>query len=207
MLVSPVVPYPALVFRPELPIETERLCLRAWSMDDLDAYASQRADPDVVRYLYDEPMSREEAAIRLAELRSELPGPDVWMNLAVVLRETGQVIGAVGLNLRSDLHAQAEVGYVFDLAFGGMGYATEATAAIVDLVFDELGVHRVIARLDARNLASARLCERLGLRREAHLVENEFVKGEWCDELTFAVLDREWAERRDRGQPPRTPAG
>ena len=161
-------------------------------MDDLDAFAAQRADPDVVRYLYDEPMTRAEAARRLAELRAELTCPDTWMNLAVELLDVGTVIGAVGLNLRSDVHRQAEIGYVFDRAASGRGYATEAVRAIVDLAFRGLGVHRVIARLDARNLPSARLCTRLGLREEAHLVESEFVKGEWCDELTYAVLDREW---------------
>jgi RimJ/RimL family protein N-acetyltransferase len=165
-------------------------------MDDLDAFAAQRADPEVVRYLYDEPMTREMAAARLAGQRSELEGLDSWMNLAVVLRETNEVVGTVGLNHRSDAHREAEIGYVFGRAFGGRGYATEAAEAIVELAFADLGAHRVIARLDARNRGSARLCERLGMRLEAHLVESEFVKGEWCDELTYAILDREWEHRR-----------
>ena len=59
--------------------------------------------------------------------------------------------------------------------------------------FDGLGLHRIVGRLDARNRASARVLERLGMRREAHLVENEHVKGEWTDELVYALLAREWA--------------
>jgi RimJ/RimL family protein N-acetyltransferase len=58
-----------------------------------------------------------------------------------------------------------------------------------------LGLHRILGRLDARNAASAKLLERLGMRREAHIVENEFVKGEWTDELLYALLAREWAAR------------
>ena len=58
--------------------------------------------------------------------------------------------------------------------------------------FEELGLHRIAGRLDARNEASARVLERLGMRREAHLVENEFVKGEWTDELVYAMLEQEW---------------
>ena len=167
-------------------------------MDDLDAFAAQRADPQVVRYLYDEPMPREEAATRLAGLRSELE-PGSWMNLAVELVETSTVIGGIGINWRSDEHRQAEIGYVFDLRHGGHGYATEAAEAALDVAFSGLGVHRVFARLDARTHASARLCERIGLRLESHALENEFVKGEWCDELTYAILDREWAASR-RGE-------
>jgi RimJ/RimL family protein N-acetyltransferase len=63
------------------------------------------------------------------------------------------------------------------------------------LGFEDLGLHRILGRLDARNTASAKLLERLGMRREAHIVENEFVKGEWTDELLYGLLAREWAAR------------
>ena len=60
------------------------------------------------------------------------------------------------------------------------------------IAFDDLGLHRVIGRLEARNAASARVLEKLGMRLEAHLVENEWVKDEWQSELVYAILDREW---------------
>ena len=53
-------------------------------------------------------------------------------------------------------------------------------------------MHRVIGRLEARNAASARVLERLGMRQEAHMIENEYVKGEWQSEVVYALLDREW---------------
>ncbi len=62
--------------------------------------------------------------------------------------------------------------------------------------FQTLGLHRIVARCDARNVASARVMERLGMRREALLVENEMVKDEWTDELVYALLDREWRHRQ-----------
>jgi RimJ/RimL family protein N-acetyltransferase len=75
----------------------------------------------------------------------------------------------------------------------GRGYATEAAAALLELAFDGFGMHRVIGRLEARNTPSARVLEKLGMRREAHFVENELVKGEWQSELVYAVLAAEWA--------------
>jgi hypothetical protein len=69
----------------------------------------------------------------------------------------------------------------------------EAGRVLLRLAFEDLGLHRVIGRLEARNTASARVLERLGMRREAHLVENEYVKEEWQSELVYAILDREWA--------------
>ena len=103
------------------------------------------------------------------------------------------------LTYTSAVHNQAELGYLFHPDWQGQGLATEAARALVDLAFASLGVHRVFAHLDARNTRSARLLERLGMRREAHLVQNEWVKGEWTDDVVYAVLTDEWAAQRDRG--------
>jgi RimJ/RimL family protein N-acetyltransferase len=93
----------------------------------------------------------------------------------------------------SEEHHQGEVGFVVHPEHHGRGYGREGALVILRLGFEELRLHRMIGRCDARNTASARLMERLGMRREAHLLENEFVKGEWTDELDYAMLDREWA--------------
>ena len=78
-----------------------------------------------------------------------------------------------------------------------MAPVTEQCTAVLDLAFEGLGLNRVIARIDARNENSARLAARLGMRREAHFVRNEVFKGEWADELVYAVLADEWAAARE----------
>jgi RimJ/RimL family protein N-acetyltransferase len=80
-------------------------------------------------------------------------------------------------------------------AYSGHGYATEASAELLRLGFERLGFHRVVGRCDARNTASASLMERLGMRREAHFRQNEFIKAEWTDQLVYAILATEWANR------------
>jgi RimJ/RimL family protein N-acetyltransferase len=102
------------------------------------------------------------------------------------------MIGDVVLEWVSAVHAQGEIGFVFHPGHHGHGYATEASRVLLAIAFERLGLHRVIGRTEARNDASARLMGRLGMRREAHLVENEWVKGEWQSELVYAILDREW---------------
>ena len=89
-------------------------------------------------------------------------------------------------------HSSGEIGYVFHPDVGGHGYASEACSGVLALAFDQLGLHRVTARLDSRNEASARVAVRLGMRQEAHFVRNELFKGEWSDELVFAMLADEW---------------
>ncbi|GAA1221800.1 GNAT family N-acetyltransferase [Prauserella alba] len=180
-------------------LRTPRLVLRTFEQEDLDALHAIRSREDVNRYLYDHPLSRDETAVKLAtriERYSTLAEPGDALLLAVALRrpdgEAGEVIGDVNLHWQHGDHRQAEVGYVLHPDHAGRGFATEATRPLVDLAFAELGVHRVCGRLDGRNAASARVLEKLGMRREAQLRENEYVKGEWTDEVVYAVLAREW---------------
>jgi RimJ/RimL family protein N-acetyltransferase len=190
---------PVRGLRPRYPVRTGRLLLRPWRSDEVDRYREVRGAPEVTRFLYDTPMTRRQAATRLGSLRSTITAEGQWINLAVEVAATGTVAGDVGLGWVSGAHRHAEVGYAFAPDHRGRGYATEAAVAVVEMAFSALGAHRVTGRLDARNTASARLLERLGMRREGHLVENEWVKGEWTDEVVYAVLEDEWAvRRRDR---------
>ncbi|MFI5036612.1 MAG: GNAT family N-acetyltransferase [Acidimicrobiales bacterium] len=184
------------------PLRTDRLVLRALNASDLEGHHRLFSDPEVVRFLYDDVMDLGEAAAHLQRRsRTTLPGEGEYLNLAV--EADGQFVGEVAVALTSLQHHQCEVGYVFDSRCRGRGFATEATARMVDLAFEELGAHRVAGRMDARNAASARVMERLGMRREAHLRENEFVKGEWTDEVVYATLAGEWFARARRQGVPR----
>lgn len=115
--------------------------------------------------------------------------------LVATLRNSGEMVGDVLLRWVSQTHRQGEIGFILHPDHHGHGYATEAGEVMLKLGFGDLGLHRIVARCDARNQASVRVMERLGMRREAHLRENEFVKGEWCDELVYAILAAEHEEQ------------
>lgn len=180
--------------KPGFPVRTARLRLRPLAPSDLDAMLAYRGRADVCRYLPFAPMSAEILRVRLATdlARRELTDEGQALTLGVELADTGALVGDLVLFFRSVEHRGGELGYVFAPEHAGQGYATEAAAAMLALAFDGLGLHRVVARLDARNKSSARLAARLGLRQEAHLVQNEMFKGEWSDELVFALLAQEW---------------
>ena len=188
-------------FRPEYPLRTQRLLLRPYAHGDVDGlYAYQRL-PEVHRYLYTEPRTRAEVEAIVAERAglAALTETGTAITLVAELAQTGELVGDCMLFWRSQEHEQGEVGYVFNPAYHGRGYATEAVGALLRLGFEGLGLHRIAGHLDARNTASARVLERAGLRREAHLVENEFVKGKWADELIYGILRREWEARQEPG--------
>jgi RimJ/RimL family protein N-acetyltransferase len=177
----------------ETEIRTERLLLRRFRESDLDRLAAIRGLPEVARYLPFEPATREQVEETLARriAATSLEEDDDAVVLAVERMEDGLLLGDVSVFLRSLEHGQVEVGWIFHPDAGGQGYATEASRALVDLAFDTLGAHRVFARLDARNTASAALCRRLRMRQEAHFRESELFKGTWGDELVFAMLATE----------------
>jgi RimJ/RimL family protein N-acetyltransferase len=177
------------------PLTTERLLLRPFSDDDADALYAMYRPPDVSRYLYSEPRTRDEIPELLERAKQLIAIDDDHdgLRLAAVLKGSGALVGDISLWRVSREHQQGEVGYVIASEHRGHGYGTEAVRRMLRLGFEEVGFHRIVGRLDARNVASARVLERLGMRREAHLRENEFVKGEWADELIYAVLASEWS--------------
>ena len=183
------------MFRPSYPIETERLLLRPLQTTDAEAMHAYQSRSDVCRYIPYEPRTLDDLRARLAKpenLRSELEKSGQALLLAAVRKSDEVLVGDVMLSWTSEEHATGEIGYVFNPAYSGTGYATEAAAALLRVGFEGLGLHRIIARLDARNTASANLLRRIGMRQEAHLVQNEWFKGEWTDELDFAILRSEW---------------
>ncbi len=191
-------PAPPLPYTPDYPIRTARLDLRPVAADDFAAIHTYQRRPEVCRYLYwgplDEAGSRTSVATK--STRTTLRESGDILQLAVVVRETGTLVGDVTFVYTSREHRQGGIGYVFNPDHSGRGYATEASRALLELGFEELGLHRVQAELDGRNTASARLLERLGMRREGHLRENEFLDGEWTDEVVYAMLAREWRAQR-----------
>jgi RimJ/RimL family protein N-acetyltransferase len=180
------------------PLETERLLLRPYTDGDFEALYAMRSSPEVARHLYWEAQTEDEVRRTLAKkiasvsIRSE---GDV-LALAVEDRSRGDLVGDVILHWLSETHCVGEIGYIVLPEHAGRGYATEAARPLLAVAFEELGLHRVIGRVEARNVGSARVLEKLGMRKEAHFVENEFVKDEWQSELVYAILDREWRAGR-----------
>ncbi len=185
--------------RPTYPIETSRLRLRPLCDGDLEALLDYHSSPEVHRFL---PMGPMDADAVLSRLES---GPWSWtsledegdaMDIGVEISETGELIGDVMLAWVSRRNESGEIGYVFNPRHRGSGFATEASGALLDLAFNEMGLHRVIARVVAGNAPSLALAERLGMRREANCIESWRRDDTWTDEVHLAILRSEWDAAR-----------
>ncbi|MDQ6943165.1 MAG: GNAT family N-acetyltransferase [Candidatus Eremiobacteraeota bacterium] len=178
-------------------VVTERLVLRALRADDAEAMLAYRSDPEIMRYQGWEPQSIDEVRAFIAHMSEVKPyAPGTWRQLAITIRATGELIGDCGVRVPADEPEQAEFGMTLAPAFQGRGYASEAIRALLRLAFDTLEKHRVFGSIDPRNARSIALMRRTGFRQEAHFVESLRFKGEWADDVVFAMLRREWAGHR-----------
>jgi RimJ/RimL family protein N-acetyltransferase len=182
------------MLHPDRPVETNRLTLRPFTGGDFDDLYAYQSRPDVAQYLRWD--ARDHVQVREALARqcdeTVLRADGDWLTFAVVWREAGTVVGEAGLKLISGENRQGEIGFVFNPDYQGRGLATEAATALLMLGFGTIGWHRITGSCDARNRRSALLMQRIGMRQEAHFVHNQIVKGQWTDELIYAVLDHEW---------------
>jgi RimJ/RimL family protein N-acetyltransferase len=175
---------------------TGRLVLRGFEESDLETFLAYRNDPEVARHQSWTSWSREEGEAFLASQKAvERWTPGTWVQLALERREEPGLIGDCALRILAEDPRQAEIGFTLARDWQGRGYGTEAVAALLDHLFGSLGLHRVFAVTDVENAASAALLERVGMRREGHLVENVWFKGAWGSEFLYAILEWEWRGR------------
>jgi len=163
---------------------------------DLAAFVAYRNDPLVARYQSWETYGEQEAIEFLRhQADTRLGAPGGWTQFAIELKATGALIGDCALHVKADDARQGEIGFTLAREYQGRGYAAEAVARLLDYVFAELQLHRVVAITDCENSASVALLKRLGLRREGHFVQSVWFKGRWGDEYLYAVLADEWEKK------------
>ncbi len=182
------------MYTPAYPLETARLVIRPVTDADLEDLFAYHQLPPVVAYLPWTVQTREgvREVIEKRKTTVYLDKEGDTLALGVALRETNRLIGEVFLFWRSEPNQQGELGFVFHPDFHGRGYAREAAERMLAVGFADMGWHRIFGGCDSRNTASARLLERLGMRREAHFIGNQLFKGEWNEQLIYALLRDEW---------------
>lgn len=173
-------------------LETPRLRLRRFRVDDAPVLAAYRSDPAVARYqTWSAPVSVADAARAVREFAEGDPARPGWFQYAVELKAGKRLIGDVGVHLHENL-MQAELGFTLAAEHQGRGYAAEAVWAVLHDLFMLRGLRRVSAECDERNEASARLLQRVGFQLEGRRPAFTWLKGEWTDDLLFGLLVERW---------------
>ena len=178
------------------PIQTPRLILRPFKESDLEPFHAYRSDPEIEKYQGWGEYTLEHAQKFIdAEIKSS-PGDDgESAQIAIELKESGEMIGDLHLHIPEDEPDQAVLGYSIATEHQGHGYASEALTALLDYVFGTLNKRRVTAGADAENATSIALMERVGMRKEAHFIQSEWFREKYADEVRYAILKSEWRNR------------
>lgn len=165
---------------------TERLTIRPFLSKDLQDVFNIYNNDNTCRYLLHGKWTHENM---LEEFNKKLENSTLknesMLSLAVVIH--AKVIGDLSV-WYTDMKDTVEIGYSFSKEASGRGYATEAVSSLVKKLFDEFDVHRIQANLDARNVSSQKLCERIGMRKEAQFIQDFWNKGEWTDSIVYGML-------------------
>lgn len=173
-------------------IRTSRLVLREFEESDATRTNTYECDAEVVRYQSHEPLSLQQSLEYIQKVRTTTAAQSPRSLFDLAITKDGELVGRVGLNIKDPATREGELWYILHPAHWGKGLVPEAARAMLALGFEDLGLHRIIIDTDPRNHASVRVAQKLGMRQEAHFVENFFAKGEWSDSLIFALLRREW---------------
>ena len=177
-----------------LPIVTERLVLRRYTHDDIPDVLGFASQPSVAKVTSERIGATKEGVREYIDLQNSYRHfeKDKVFELAVERKEDGKVIGLLGMICQD--HRQGEMGWGLGVEYRGQGYATEAARALMGYGFNALGLHRIYADTSSDNVASWRIMERLGMRREAVLRDAVYKEGQWLDQYIYGMLADEWCD-------------
>lgn len=178
---------------------TGRLLLRPLRDRDAELVYRYRSIDEISCYQAWIPADRAEVREFIDKMsRIEPDTPGTWYQLAICLRESGELIGDCGLHFPAASDFEAEIGITLAPEHQGRGYAAEALGLLFEYLFESLQKHRVFCSVDPRNHASLRLMERAGMRKEAHFRKSLRIRGSWVDDVVYALLEEEWRANSGR---------
>jgi ribosomal-protein-alanine N-acetyltransferase len=176
-------------------LHTERLDLRWLIEDDVDAHYAIFSDPEVTRYWSGAPWTAREQAVQgIADTLANYADGS-GLRFAILVRDSGEMIGNATLHHFVEQNRRCEIGYALASKHWGHGYAVEALQAVLDHGFAQLDLNRIEADVDPANIASCRVLEKLGFRKEGYMPERWIVCGRTADTVNYGLLKRYWDER------------
>lgn len=173
-------------------LHTASLRLRPVTDGDADALFALHSDARVLRFWDSPPWTERARADRFIAACRQIEEEGSGARVAMERASDGTFVGWCGLTMWNPAYRSASLGYCLEEAAWGRGYATEAARAVLGWAFEALDLNRVQAETDTRNLASARVLEKLGFVHEGTLREDCVVNGDVSDSWVFGLLEREW---------------
>jgi ribosomal-protein-alanine N-acetyltransferase len=180
----------SISFAPFPNLETERLSLRRVDKNDASPILELRSNVETMKYI-PRPLlkSTEDALEHIAMIDAKIENSE-GINWAITLKNDSKLIGIIGFYRIKSEHFRAEIGYMILPAFSGNGIISEAINEVMNYGFNEIHLHSVEGIIDPNNLGSAKVLQKNGFIKEAHLKENEFYEGRFLDTVIYSRLNK-----------------
>lgn len=183
--------------KPWFPLRTARLLLREFRESDFEDVHEYARDPKVARFMDWGPNAEAETREFMDRmLGDQARWPREGVNLAVEHVGDRKLIGSIRLSVTDAKNQTGDIGYSLNSGYWRRGLCTEAARALLMVAFGTLGLHRIWAECDLENRASYGVMEKLGMRREGHIRQGKFIKGQWRDRFVYAILADEFGRVR-----------
>lgn len=178
-------------FNPFPVLQTERLILRRITKDDAANIFMLRSNPETMKYI-PRPLAKniDDALIHINLIEDKIE-TNTGINWAITLKENPDFIGIIGHFAIKAEHYRAEIGYMLLPEFHNQGIVSEAVAEVVKYGFKSMKLHSIEAIIAPENLSSAKVLEKNGFIREAHLKENEYYEGKFLDTVIYSILQND----------------
>lgn len=173
-------------------LETKRLIIRPLTIEDKYELFEYRRDKETNKYQGWIPETIEDVEVFIGKTSKLINIPETWFQCVIIEKETQKIVGDLGIHFIDTENKQVEIGCTLNKIFQNKGFATESIKQVIDYLFHELNKHRIITTIDPLNINSIRLVQRIGFRKEAHLVESFFLNGKWFDELIYVITEKDW---------------
>ena len=172
-------------------VETQRTILKSLSSDDVEVLFSYRSLPEVYEFQSWAPQKVEDAISFIDKFSGDTEiKPGQWKQLGIYHKEDEILIGDCGFCVFED--KQGEIGYTISPKYQRQGFGLEIVEALIDFLFRETGIHRIVAKTDPANIGSIKILERVGFRKQGHFIKSVKIRGEWKDDLVLAILREDW---------------
>lgn len=178
-------------------LQTKRLTLRKTTFSDKEEIFAYRSDKKTNQFQGWIPDTLEDVSEFIGKISRTFNIPGSWFQFVIIENSSGKLIGDLGVHFLEEGSKQAELGCTLNKNFQGYGYANEALTSAINSLFADLDLHRIFASIDPKNIASIKMMEKLGFRKEAHFKESLFLNGKWVDDVVYAILKKEWSSKTE----------
>lgn len=178
-----------VVHKGTVTLETERLILRRFKVSDAPAmYKNWASDSEVTQYLQWQPHVSAEATGELLDQWAESYKEDDYYQWAIVLKELGEPVGGISVVSHDDNVGKAHIGYCIGRKWWHRGITSEALSAVIDFLFDEVGMQRIEARHDVRNPNSGGVMKKCGMKYEGTMRRSDITNSGMSDASWYAIF-------------------